>query len=363
MSHTAEIIAVGTEILLGNIANTDAQELSQALASVGVDVLYHTVVGDNPQRLEEAVAIAQKRADLLIFTGGLGPTYDDLTQETVCRVLDVPLTFHPEAAADIRRNFDTIFHREMPPGTLRQAELPEGCEVFCNRVGTAPGCVFHAGDVTAVLLPGVPSECRYLTETALLPWLRRQSSGTILSHDLRIFGLSEPQVQELLGDLMDQAVNPSLAPYAKTGEVMLRLTAKGDSPAACEERMAPLLEQMRGRLGAYLYGIDVSGLEETVLHLLHRHGKTFSAAESCTGGLIAKRITDLPGASCVFRGGVVSYTNEVKASVLGVPQETLDRYGAVSEPVARAMAEGVRRITGSDLSVATTGLAGPDTSR
>lgn len=350
---------MGTELLLGNIANTDAQELSQALASVGVDVLYHTVVGDNPQRLEEAIAIARKRADLLIFTGGLGPTYDDLTKETVCRVLDVPLTFHP-AAADIRRNFDIIFHREMPPGTLHQAELPEGCEVFCNRVGTAPGCVFRAGDVTAVLLPGVPSECRYLTETALLPWLRRQSSETILSHDLRIFGLSEPQVQELLGDLMDQAVNPSLAPYAKTGEVMLRLTAKGDSPAACEERMAPLLEQVRGRLGAYLYGIDVSGLEETVLHLLHQHGKTFSAAESCTGGLIAKRITDLPGASCVFRGGVVSYTNEVKASVLGVPQETLDRYGAVSEPVARAMAEGVRRITGSDLSVATTGLAGPD---
>ena len=200
MTYHAEIIAVGTELLLGNIANTDAQELSQALASVGVDVLYHTVVGDNPQRLEEAVAIARKRADLLIFTGGLGPTYDDLTKETVCRVLDVPLTFHPEAAADIRRNFDTIFHREMPPGTLRQAELPEGCEVFCNRVGTAPGCVFRADDVTAVLLPGVPSECRCLTETALLPWLRRQSSGTILSHDVRIFGLSEPQVQELLGD-------------------------------------------------------------------------------------------------------------------------------------------------------------------
>ena len=200
MTYHAEIIAVGTELLLGNIANTDAQELSQALASVGVDVLYHTVVGDNPQRLEEAIAIARKRADLLIFTGGLGPTYDDLTKATVCRVLDVPLTFHPEAAADIRRNFDIIFHREMPPGTLHQAELPEGCEVFCNRVGTAPGCVFHAGDVTAVLLPGVPSECRYLTETALLPWLRRQSSETILSHDLRIFGLSEPQVQELLGD-------------------------------------------------------------------------------------------------------------------------------------------------------------------
>ena len=360
MTYHAEIIAVGTELLLGNIANTDAQELSQALASVGVDVLYHTVVGDNPQRLEEAVAIAQKRADLLIFTGGLGPTYDDLTKETVCRVLDVPLTFHPEAAADIRRNFDTIFHREMPPGTLRQAELPEGCEVFCNRVGTAPGCVFRAGDVTAVLLPGVPSECRYLTEMALLPWLRRQSSGTILSRDLRIFGLSEPQVQELLGDLMDQAVNPSLSPYAKPGEVMLRLTAKGGSDDDCQERMAPLFRDVRSRLGDYLYGVDVSSLEEVVLTRLRQQGLTLSAAESCTGGLIAKRLTDVAGASAAFLGGVVSYTNGVKAGVLGVPRDLLDRYGAVSAPVARAMAEGVRRVTGSDLSVSVTGLAGPD---
>lgn len=361
MTYHAEIIAVGTELLLGNIANTDAQELSQALASVGVDVLYHTVVGDNPQRLEEAVAIARKRADLLIFTGGLGPTYDDLTKETVCRVLDVPLTFHPEAAADIRRNFDTIFHREMPPGTLRQAELPEGCEVFCNRVGTAPGCVFRAGDVTAVLLPGVPSECRYLTETALLPWLRRQSSETILSHDLRIFGLSEPQVQELLGDLMDQAVNPSLAPYAKTGEVMLRLTAKGDSPGACEERMAPLLEPRCVDGWAPTSMASTSPVWRrrcctccTGTARPSRRQRAAPAASSQNASPIC------PGASCVFRGGVVSYTNEVKASVLGVPQETLDRYGAVSEPVARAMAEGVRRITGSDLSVATTGLAGPD---
>ena len=197
---------------------------------------------------------------------------------------------------------------------------------------------------------------RLTTIETLVAKIEENSAGRVQAYSDKLYA----RLQELLGDLMDQAVNPSLAPYAKTGEVMLRLTAKGDSPAACEERMAPLLEQLRGRLGAYLYGIDVSGLEETVLHLLHRYGKTFSAAESCTGGLIAKRITDLPGASCVFRGGVVSYTNEVKTSVLGVPQETLDRYGAVSEPVARAMAEGVRRITGSDLSVATTGLAGPD---
>lgn len=221
--------------------------------------------------------------------------------------------------------------------------------------------MFRAGDVTAVLLPGVPSECRYLTEMALLPWLRRQSSGTILSHDLRIFGLSEPQVQELLGDLMDQAVNPSLSPYAKTGEVMLRLTAKGRQP-----------RRLRGAHGAAAGARCVDGWVPTSMASTSPAWRR-RCCTCCTGTARPSRrqraapaassqnaSTICPGASCVFRGGVVSYTNEVKASVLGVPQETLDRYGAVSEPVARAMAEGVRRITGSDLSVATTGLAGPD---
>ena len=260
----------------------------------------------------------------------------------------------------IRRYFDNVFHRPMPACNRQQAMLPQGCTVLHNPVGTAPGCIFTADGVTAVLLPGVPHECRYLAEHALLPWLQGCSGGVIRSHDLRVFGLTEPRVQELLGDLMDRAENPSLAPYAKPGEVMLRLTAKGESPQDCQERMAPLFWDVRSRLGDCLYGVDVSSLEEVVITRLRQKGLTLSAAESCTGGLIAKRLTDVPGASAAFLGGVVSYTNAVKAGVLGVPRDLLEQYGAVSEPVARAMAEGVRRLTGSDLSVSVTGLAGPD---
>ena len=360
MSYRAEIIAVGTELLLGNIANTDAQFLSEQLSSVGVDVLYHTAVGDNPVRLAEVIDIARRRCDLLIFTGGLGPTYDDLTKETVCRAFGVELEYHPEIIEEIRRYLDTVFGAEAPKLDEQQAYLPEGCAVLHNAVGTAPGCIFEKDGVTVVMLPGVPRECRYLTEHGLIPWLRERHGGVILSHDLRTFGLREPIVQEMLADLMDEAVNPSLAPYAKTGEVMLRLTAKGETAAECEELMAPLFWDVRARLGEYLYGVDVDSLEQRSVQLLKERHLTFSAAESCTGGLIAKRVTDVPGASAVFMGGVVSYTNGVKAAVLGVPEVLLEQYGAVSAPVAKAMAEGVRRITGSDLAVSVTGVAGPD---
>ena len=360
MPHQAEILAVGTELLLGSIANTNAQFLSELLASAGIDVLYHTAVGDNPRRLRQAAEIARGRCDLLVFTGGLGPTYDDMTKETVAEAFGLALEYHPEVMEEIQRYFDHVFHRPMPACNRQQAMLPQGCTVLHNPVGTAPGCIFTVEGVTAVLLPGVPHECRYLAEHALLPWLQGCSGGVICSHDLHVFGLTEPRVQELLGDLMDRAENPSLAPYTKPGEVMLRLTAKGKSPQDCQERMAPLFREVRSRLGDCLYGVDVSSLEEVVITRLRQKGLTLSAAESCTGGLIAKRLTDVPGASAVFLGGVVSYTNAVKAGVLGVPRDLLEQYGAVSEPAARAMAEGVRRLTGSDLAVSVTGLAGPD---
>lgn len=210
-----------------------------------------------------------------------------------------------------------------------------------------------------MLLPGVPSECRYLAEYCLLPYLERLHGQVIRSHDLRIFGLTEPQVQELLNDLLHQEKDLTLAPYAGTGEVSLHLSARAADDAACEARMAPLLAEVRRRLGSYLYGTDVSGLEETALHLCQARSLTLSAAESCTGGLIAKRLTDIPGASQTFLGGVVSYTNAVKQHVLGVPASLLETYGAVSAPVARAMAMGVRVLTGSDLALSVTGLAGP----
>ena len=239
MPHQAEILAVGTELLLGNIANTNAQFLSELLASAGIDVLYHTAVGDNPRRLRQAVEIARSRCDLLVFTGGLGPTYDDMTKETVAEAFGLALEYHPEVMEEIQRYFDNVFHRPMPACNRRQAMLPQGCTVLHNPVGTAPGCIFTADGVTAVLLPGVPHECRYLAEHALLPWLQGCSGGVIRSHDLRVFGLTEPRVQELLGDLMDRAENPSLAPYAKPGEVMLRLTAKGGSDDLCSGTSAP----------------------------------------------------------------------------------------------------------------------------
>ena len=360
MPRTAEIIAVGSELLTGGVTNTNARFLSELLTAAGVDVLYHTDVGDDAPRLEAAVNAARRRAELLVLTGGLGPTYDDMTKAAVCAALDTPLVFHPEVVEEIQHYFDTVFHREMPACNRQQAYLPAGCTVFHNPVGTAPGCAFSAGGVTAVLLPGVPSECRYLAEHCLLPYLERLHGQVIRAHDLRIFGLTEPQVQELLADLLHQEEDLTLAPYAGTGEVSLHLSARAADEAACEARMAPLLAEVRQRLGSCLYGVDVSGLEEAVFRLCLEKHLTLSAAESCTGGLIAKRLTDLPGASQVFLGGVVSYTNGVKQHALGVPASLLEACGAVSAPVARAMAVGVRVLTGSDLALSVTGLAGPD---
>ena len=360
MSYKAELIAVGTELLLGNVANTDAQFISEQLAAIGVDVLYHTTVGDNPQRLREVIEIAKTRADLLIFTGGMGPTYDDFTKVTVCETLGVKLVRHSELVEEIRTYFETVLHKKMTPSNLQQADQPEGAAIIHNPVGTAPCCIFEKDGLTVAMLPGVPQECCYLTEHALIPYLRKRTEEVIVSHDLRCFGIGESELQDLLGDLMEGAVNPSLAPYAKTGECMLRLTAKGKDAAECEELMAPLFWDVKARLGDKLYGVDVPNLESRVLELLKSRCLTFAAAESCTGGLIAKRITDLSGASSVFRGGIVSYTNEVKADVLGVPQSLLDTYGAVSAPVAKSMAENIRRLTGADLGVSVTGVAGPD---
>ena len=360
MPRTAEIIAVGSELLSGGVTNTNARFLSELLTAAGVDVLYHTAVGDDAPRLEAAVTAAARRAELLVFTGGLGPTYDDMTKTAVCAALDTPLVLHPEVVDEIRHYFDTVFRREMPACNLQQAYLPAGCTVFHNPVGTAPGCAFSAGGVTAVLLPGVPSECRYLAEHCLLPYLEQRHGQVIRAHDLRIFGLTEPQVQELLGDLLHQEDDLTLAPYAGSGEVSLHLSARAADAAACEARMAPLLAEVRQRLGSCLYGVDISGLEEAVFRLCREKHLTLSAAESCTGGLIAKRLTDLPGASQVFLGGVVSYTNGVKQHALGVPASLLKACGAVSAPVARAMAVGVRVLTGSDLALSVTGLAGPD---
>ena len=356
----AELIAVGTELLLGNIANTDAQMISEKLSAMGITVHHHTVVGDNPQRLTEALETARQRADIIITTGGLGPTYDDLTKQTICKTFGRELELHEDILEEIRSWFQTKMGREMPENNIQQALLPTGSTIFDNPVGTAPGCAFEENGVHVLMLPGPPFECRYMFENRAAKYLEKLTDGVIVSHEIKIFGMGESSVEEALREPMTKLTNPTLAPYAKLNECMVRATAKAETREAAEKMLAPLVEQVRETLGDVVYGVDVESLEAVVSDLLRERGMTLSAAESCTGGLIAKRLTDLPGASSVFRGGVVSYTNGVKAGVLGVPEELLEEYGAVSEPVARSMAECCRRICGSDLAVSVTGVAGPD---
>ena len=360
MSHTAELIAVGTELLLGNIANTNAQTISQALSALGINVFWHTVVGDNPQRLREALDIARRRADILLTTGGLGPTYDDLTKQTICAAFDQPLVLHPDILEEIRVFYESALHVPMPENNAQQAMLPQGCTVFDNPVGTAPGCAFFCNGVHVLMLPGPPHEMETMLRRCAVPYLRRLSREVIVSRDIMTFGMGESSVDQLLHETMSHMENPTLATYAKPCEVRLRATAKAADAAQAEAMLAPVVEQVRAALGDIVYGVDVENLESVCLSLLKERHWTLATAESCTGGLVAQRITALPGASAVFRGGVVSYWTEIKAAVLGVPQEILDQYGAVSEQTARAMAQGARRITGADLAVSVTGVAGPD---
>ena len=356
----AELIAVGTELLLGNIANTDAQILSEKLSALGITVLHHTVVGDNPERLAEALETARRRADIIITTGGLGPTYDDLPKQTICRTFGRELELHQDILEEIRTWFETKLGKRMPENNVQQAMLPVNCTVFDNPVGTAPGCAFQEGGVHVLMLPGPPFECRYMFDNRARQYLEKLTDGVIVSHEIKIFGMGESSVEEALREPMTRLTNPTLAPYAKLNECMVRATAKAETREAAEALLKPLVAQVLETLGDVVYGVDVESLEQVVSAALLERGLTLSAAESCTGGLIAKRMTDLPGASKVFRGGVVSYTNGVKSGILGVPEALLEEQGAVSEPVARVMAEGCRRVCGSDLAVSVTGVAGPE---
>ena len=361
MSHTAELIAVGTELLLGNIANTDAQMLSQGLSALGINVYYHTVVGDNPDRLRAAVELARTRADILITTGGLGPTCDDLTKTVLAECFGKKLVFHAPSARRIEDYFRRLHpNRPMTDNNYQQAMLPEGCTVLDNDWGTAPGVAFEAEGIRVIMLPGPPRECKAMFTHRVIPYLKELADGVIVSRTLKLFGIGESSMEAQLREKMNAMTNPTLAPYAKEGECELRITAHAPDQEAARALIAPVEAEVRALFGPLVYGADVKNLESAVLQLLKDRGLTLGAAESCTGGLIAKRMTDLPGASAVFRGGVVSYTDAVKHAVLGVPEELLTVHGAVSPQVARAMAEGARRVLGCDLAVATTGVAGPD---
>ncbi len=354
----AELIAVGTELLLGDIADTDGQFISQRLSELGINVFYHTVVGDNPARLKAELERARSRSDLIITTGGLGPTYDDLTKETVAEVFGKKLVLDRESLERIEGYFARR-GRVMTENNRKQALLPEGCEVFANDWGTAPGCAVTDGSTTLIMLPGPPSECQPMMEKRVMPYLRRFSDGVILSRLVRVFGLGESAVEARLRSLMESSLNPSIAPYAKEGEVLLRVTAKASSKEDCETLLAPAVDAIVAELGDAVYGVDVDSLEQVVLSELKKRGLTLATAESCSGGLLSKRLTDLPGASEVFPGGAVSYSNAVKTGLLGVPEETLRAHGAVSSETAAAMALGAARVFCADLGVSLTGIAGP----
>ena len=355
---SAEIISVGTELLLGEIANTDAQYVSECLSELGIDLYYHTVVGDNPGRLTDVLRLARSRSNLIITTGGLGPTYDDLTKEVICKTLDLPLELH-EPSLERMRGFFADTGREMTENNVKQAYLPRGCTVFDNDWGTAPGCAAEADGVTVVMLPGPPRECRPMMKERVMPYLRARSEKAIVSSEVRIFGMGESAVEALLRDKMEHALNPTIAPYCKDGEVMLRVTASAACEAEARAMLPPVVAELKSVLGDVVYGVDVGSLEESVVALLAERGLTMACAESCTGGLVAKRITDIPGSSAVFLGGVVSYANDVKRDVLGVPERLLREYGAVSRPVAAYMARNTAKLTGADVAVALTGIAGP----
>ena len=356
MSHTVEILSVGTELLLGNIANLDAQILSQGLSALGLNVYWHTVVGDNPQRAREAVSIAKKRADIILTTGGLGPTTDDLTKETAAAAAGKKLCLHQPSLERIQSYFN---EKQVSINQEKQAGLPEGCHVLQNDNGTAPGCAFQAENGSTILmLPGPPSELEPMLLHYAVPYLKQRQEFTIVSHNVRIYGRGEAPVAQMMDDLMN-GENPTLAPYANEGECYLRVTAKAHSQQEADALCQPLIQEIKNRLGGFVYGVDVDSLEALVVQLLAGQGKTLATAESCTGGLLSKRLTDVAGSSQVFHMGVVTYANQAKEQLLGVPRQVLEAHGAVSPETARAMAQGIVRASGSHLGIGITGIAGP----
>ena len=353
-----ELISVGTEILLGDILNTDAQYLSIELAKLGISVIHQSTVGDNRERLLAQLDEAAKRSDIIILSGGLGPTPDDLTKEVCCEFFGKEMFLHEPTVEKIKEYFSSK-GIEMAQNNLKQAMLPKDCVIFPNDNGTAPGMAIEKDGVHILVLPGPPRELKPMFQICAVPYLMQFSDRIIVSHNIRTFGIGESSMAEKVNDLFD-AQNPTVAPYAKDGEALLRVTAMAKTKEDAESLCEPIIEEIKKRLDAYVYGVDYNCIEEAVVGMLKEHHLKVATAESCTGGLIAKRITDVPGASEVFECGIISYANGIKHKVLGVSEDDLNKYGAVSEPVAKQMAQGALKVSGADIAVSVTGIAGPD---
>lgn len=353
-----ELISVGTEILLGDILNTDAQFLSIELAKLGISVIHQSTVGDNRERLLAQLKEAADRSDIIILSGGLGPTPDDLTKEVCCEFFGKKMFLHEPTVEKIKTYFSTK-GMKMAQNNLKQAMLPKDCVIFPNDNGTAPGMAIEKDGVHILVLPGPPRELKPMFRNCAVPYLMQFSDRIIVSHNIRTFGIGESLMAERVNDLFD-AENPTVAPYAKDGEALLRVTAMARTKEEAENLCKPVINEIKTRLDGFVYGVDYTCIEEAVIEKLKEKHMKVATAESCTGGLIAKRITDVPGASEVFDCGIISYANEIKHRVLGVSEDDLNKYGAVSEPVARQMAQGALKVSGADIAVSVTGIAGPD---
>jgi nicotinamide-nucleotide amidase len=356
----AEILSVGTELLMGQIANTNAQYISRRLSEIGINVYYHSVVGDNRVRLRESLAVSLDRSDAVILTGGLGPTQDDLTKETVAEAMGRKLVLNKEVLQTMKKVFSRS-NRIMAKNNIKQAYLPENSIIIKNRNGTAPGCIIEEGGKAVIMLPGPPAEMQPMFEDYVVPFFNSKTDYRLVSKYLRIFGIGESVVEETIIDIINTQSNPTIAPYAKEGEVTLRITAKYRKGEVNEtDLITPLIEKIKLKLGDAVYSTENEELKEVAARLLMKNNITVALAESCTGGLLTNMLTEIPGISKVLNRAVVSYSNKSKVEDLRVKQSTLESYGAVSKETAIEMAEGVRKISGTDIGVAVTGIAGPD---
>lgn len=355
----AEILAVGTELLMGQIANTNAQYISSKLPDVGIGVYYHSVVGDNPNRLQESLKTALERCDVVITTGGLGPTQDDLTKETIASVFGKRLVLHEESLNFIKSYFNKV-GRQMTHNNEKQAYMPEASIILKNNNGTAPGCIIEQGSKVVVMLPGPPSEMKPMFDDYVMPYFKKKSDFLIESKFLRIFGIGESAMETLIIDLIDGQTNPTIATYAKEGEVTIRVSAKVKAGEDSGIILKPVIDEIKNRAGDCMYSDTGQNLDAVAAKLLLDKNITIATAESCTGGLVAETLTNFPGISRVFMGGAVTYANEAKEEILGVNNHTLEKYGAVSRETAAEMAEGIRKRLNTDIGISITGIAGPD---
>lgn len=356
-----ELVSVGTELLLGNIVNTNARYLSEKCAMLGLSVYYQTTVGDNEERLAEVIKTALNRSDIVILNGGLGPTEDDLTKETCAKVMGLPLVTDQHTEERLKEYYKGRKKEDLPESNWKQAAIPEGAVVFDNGNGTAPGLVVEQNGKTVILVPGPPNELYPMMEKQICPYLQKKNEEVILSQMVKICGFGESKVEEMILDLIDKQTNPTLATYAKQGEVHLRVTARAATEEEAKKLLKPMVKEIKKRFGEAVYTTDEKEtLTDVVVKLLKKHELTVTTAESCTGGLLAGTLVGVPGVSEVFREGFVTYSNKAKRKLLDVSKSTLKKYGAVSAQTAKEMAKGGVFATDADICVAITGLAGPD---